>query len=94
MTHCCPNIPIILVGTKHDLRTDEETIKELSEHSLRPVSTKEGIELQKEIGAIKYIECSALTQHRLTEVFDEAVSVVLWPSPEHKPKKKTVCSIF
>ena len=94
MTHNCPDTPIILVGTKYDLRTDEEVIKELDEHSLKPISIKQGLELQKEIGAVKYIECSALTQYGLKEVFDEVVKVVLWPSSKHKQRKRAICSLL
>ena len=36
--HHCPNIPIILVGTKLDLREDKETIEKLREKRLEPVS--------------------------------------------------------
>ena len=28
--HFCPNVPIILVGNKKDLRTDQSTIRELA----------------------------------------------------------------
>ena len=28
--HFCPNVPIILVGNKKDLRTDQNTIRELA----------------------------------------------------------------
>ena len=94
MTHNCPNTPIILVGTKYDLRADEEVIKELKEQSLKPISTKEGLELQKEIGAVTYIECSALTQYGLKEVFDEVVKVVLWPNSKDRRRKKAICSLF
>lgn len=40
-----------------------------------PVSMQyqQGVALSKDIGAMKYLECSALTQKRLKLVFDEAV---------------------
>ena len=69
----CPNTPIILVGTKLDLRDDKETIQMLKERELSPISSTQGLQLAKEIAAVKYIECSALTQRGLKEVFDEAV---------------------
>ena len=38
VSHHCPNTPIILVGTKLDLRDDRETIEKLKEKRLGPVS--------------------------------------------------------
>ena len=34
----CPNTPIILVGTKLDLREDKETIDKLKEKRLAPIT--------------------------------------------------------
>lgn len=48
--------------------------------------------MAKEIGAVKYLECSALTQKGLKNVFDEAIRAVLCPKP--KPKKKAKCKIL
>ena len=36
--HHCPNVPVILVGTKLDLRDDRETIEKLRENRLQPVT--------------------------------------------------------
>ena len=62
VSHHCPNTPVILVGTKLDLRGDKETIKKLKEKRLAPITYSQGLEMMKEIGAVKYLECSALTQ--------------------------------
>ena len=62
VSHHCPNTPIILVGTKLDLRDDKETIAILKKNNEAPISYLEGLQMMKEIGAIKYLECSALTQ--------------------------------
>jgi GTPase SAR1 family protein len=60
--HHAPHIPTILVGTKGDLRDDEATTKSLAAKGLKMVSAEEASKRAKEMGAIKYLECSALTQ--------------------------------
>ncbi|XDV16207.1 hypothetical protein PO909_016023 [Leuciscus waleckii] len=75
--HHCPNTPIILVGTKLDLRDDKDTTEELKEKKQTPITYKQGLAMATETGAVKYLECSALTQMGLKTVFDEAVRAVL-----------------
>jgi GTPase SAR1 family protein len=36
--HHCPNTPIILVGTKLDLRDDKDTVEKLKEKKLSPIT--------------------------------------------------------
>ena len=75
-----------------DLRDDKETVQKLREKSLAPITTTDGQKLQKDIGAVKYVECSALTQKGLKTVFDEAVRAVL--RPVNIKKKEMKCSLF
>lgn len=88
LQHHCPGIPFVLVGTKLDLREDPETIERLKERNQVPVSFAQGVQLAKEIGAVKYMECSALTQKGLKNCFDEAIRAVLNPAPVSKKHKK------
>lgn len=92
VNHHCQNTPIILVGTKLDLREDKETIEKLRDKKLSPISYPQGLAMAKEISAVKYLECSALTQKGLKTVFDEAIRAVLCPKP--KPKKKSGCLVL
>jgi len=93
INHHCPNVPILVVGTKLDLREDKATIERLAEKKLAPVTHQQGLQLQKEISAAKYLECSALTQKGLKTVFDEAIKTVLAP-PKTAKKKKGGCSLI
>nr|CAD7262951.1 unnamed protein product [Timema shepardi] len=105
--HHCPSTPIILVGTKLDLREDKETIEKLKDKKLAPITYPQvtrqsqtpgntaitypqGLAMAKEIGAVKYLECSALTQKGLKTVFDEAIRAVLCPVLQVKPKRHCV----
>merc|ERR1712183_262465 len=81
VSHHCPNTPTILVGTKLDLREDKEHLKKLSEKNMQPLTYPQGLQMAKEINAVKYLECSALTQRGLKTVFDEAIRAVLCPVP-------------
>jgi GTPase SAR1 family protein len=53
--HHCPKTPIILVGTKLDLRDDPESIDKLRARGLSPVSYVQGMAVSKQIGAVKYL---------------------------------------
>lgn len=92
VNHHCPNTPIILVGTKLDLRDDPETVNKLKEKKLDVVQFSSGLQMCKDIGAVKYLECSALTQKGLKNVFDEAIRAVL--CPKKVTKKKKPCNIL
>ncbi|GBG70263.1 hypothetical protein CBR_g6392 [Chara braunii] len=84
LRHYAPQVPIILVGTKLDLREDKQY---LNDHPTTVISTHLGEELKRQIGAAAYIECSSKTQQNVKNVFDAAIKVVLSP-PKAKPKNR------
>ena len=72
--HHCPGVPCLIVGTQVDLRDDSQVIEKLARQKQRPVAIEQGERLARELGAVKYVECSALTQKGLKNVFDEVSS--------------------
>ncbi|KAL1349806.1 hypothetical protein AAHE18_07G182200 [Arachis hypogaea] len=84
LRHYAPGVPIILVGTK------------LDHPGAAPITTVQGKELRKLIGAPVYIECSSKTQQNVKAVFDAAIKVVLQPPKQNKKKRKgqKTCSIL
>ncbi|MGH0188441.1 UNVERIFIED_CONTAM: hypothetical protein FKN15_029677 [Acipenser sinensis] len=75
--HFCPNVPIILVGNKKDLRNDEHTRRELAKMKQEPVKPEEGRDMANRIGAFGYMECSAKTKDGVREVFEMATRAAL-----------------
>lgn len=69
--HHCPGVPCLIVGTQVDLRDDSAVVEKLARQKQRPVTFDAGERLARELGAVKYVECSALTQKGLKNVFDE-----------------------
>jgi small GTP-binding protein len=59
----------MIVGTKTDLRAGSENA----------VSPQEGKTLAQQVGAFAYVECSALLNEHVQEVFDKAINQVLSP---------------
>lgn len=86
--HHCPDAPILLIGTKIDLREDKEALQSLADNGHAPMKREQGQKLANKIRAVKYLECSALTQRGLKQVFDEAVRSVLRPQPVRKRQRK------
>ncbi|KAJ3083773.1 Rho GTPase [Quaeritorhiza haematococci] len=85
--HHCPGVPCLLVGTQVDLRDDPASIEKLARNRQKPVTPDQGEKAAKELDAVKYLECSALTQKGLKNVFDEAIIAALEPPPSKKQKK-------
>eukprot|EP00009_Paramoeba_aestuarina_P001683 CAMPEP_0201520964 /NCGR_PEP_ID=MMETSP0161_2-20130828/13544_1 /ASSEMBLY_ACC=CAM_ASM_000251 /TAXON_ID=180227 /ORGANISM="Neoparamoeba aestuarina, Strain SoJaBio B1-5/56/2" /LENGTH=201 /DNA_ID=CAMNT_0047919499 /DNA_START=92 /DNA_END=697 /DNA_ORIENTATION=- len=97
--HHCPNAPLILVGTKIDLRDDEAKVEEFRSQGKEFITTAEGEEMGNDIGALHYIECSALTRNGLKHVFDEALEAVISSRSggngnNQKPARRAPCIVL
>jgi len=73
------------------LRDDPSFIEKLAKNKQKPITVAQGEKLANELGAVKYVECSALRQKGLKDVFDEAILAALEPPKE---KKKGKCLIL
>lgn len=71
-----PDVPMILVGNKVDLR-DSNVEDPHANGEGRPVTHEEGQDLADELGCVAYCEVSAKTGKGLNNVFETAVRVVL-----------------
>lgn len=86
--HHCPDTPVVLVGTKTDMR--QSARKGLSGKDFVP--KERGMAVTKQIGALKYMECSALDGTGLHRVFEEATRAARYKI--NNPKKKRKCTIL
>jgi len=82
-------LKMFYLGTKIDLREDREFVNQLQKQNIQPIKREQGLRLCKKIRAFKYVECSALTQKGLKQVFDDAVRAVL--SPKTSKLSKSSC---
>ena len=87
--HFCPNVPIILVGNKKDLRNDEATKKELMKMRQEPVRPEQGRAMSDKIGAYAYLECSAKTKEGVRAVFETATKAAL----HSKKRQSSRCNL-
>lgn len=88
--HFCPNVPIILVGNKKDLRFDENTKFELYKMKQEPVKLEQGRDMADKINAFEYLECSAKSKTGVRLVFETATRAAL----QVKKKKKNNCCLL
>ncbi|KAN0035859.1 hypothetical protein ACTA71_005150 [Dictyostelium dimigraforme] len=93
VSHHAPGVPIVLVGTKVDLRNDQDSIKKLRGMNVELIPYEKGQEKAKEIGAI-YLEASALTQRGVKSVFDQCIRSAVNPTKSIKKSKKKTCAIM
>ena len=92
--HHSPNGIWLLVGTKLDLKEDPQFIQKLEVKGEHPVQLHEAQLLAKEIGAYKFIECSAKTGARLKSVFDHAIRAALHGSMDSNKKRQSGCILL
>ncbi|GAA5948526.1 hypothetical protein JCM21900_002741 [Sporobolomyces salmonicolor] len=100
VAHFCEGVPIVLIATKTDLRTDQRALDLLKAQGRHPVTPAEGAAVAKTIGA-RYAEVSAMTGQGVEEVFDLALREAMKGRGGGGPmgsvkvgKKKVKCTIL
>ncbi|EFO14055.1 hypothetical protein LOAG_14469, partial [Loa loa] len=78
----CPDVPILVVGNKKDIRNEKERecrkeCDENSEQHKHLVNFDDAAACAKEFSAHQVIECSAKTNEGIRQVFDAAIRVAL-----------------
>ena len=66
----CSTTPFVVVGLKEDLKSERGTTE-------ATVSFEEAEQMSKRLGAVRYLECSALIHKHLAEVFEKAANAGL-----------------
>jgi len=80
VVHYCPNVPILLIGTKGDIR---------SENKQNLVTPEQATKMALDIKAKKYIECSAKTGAGIKELFE-----IAWREGMAYSPKKARCVVL
>ncbi|KAJ9658176.1 Rho GTPase [Neophaeococcomyces mojaviensis] len=84
----CPGVKIVLCALKCDLREENE---EKDGETQPLIQYQEGLDAAKKIGALRYLECSAMRNRGVNEAFTEAARVALAVKPTKvKDDKKCV----
>lgn len=78
----CPDVPILVVGNKKDIRNDRERQGRIkddgnSENSRQLVNFDDAVACAKEFSSHKVIECSAKTKEGVRNVFDTAIRIAI-----------------
>ena len=70
----------------------------MAKYMLKPITTKMGKKVAREINAAAYVESSIKNRRRVKNVFDEAIRVALKPLSqkplESRAKAKTMQSLY
>ena len=95
----CPGVKLVLVALKCDLREqageddDEEAGDGTTGDDGQPgekkptISYDQGLEVARRIGALRYLECSAMRNRGVNEAFTEAARVALSVRKERDDNK-------
>lgn len=78
--------PFILVGTKTDLRDEEEVRHRLQQEGKQSIALLKGVKVAKSIGALEYVECSAKNMTSVKNVFHTMLLMIA--EKEGRPRRR------
>ncbi|KAJ3263689.1 GTP-binding protein Rho1 [Chytriomyces hyalinus] len=78
LSHYCPRVPFLLIGCKTDLRQNPETIAQLAAQGKTPITYVQGVSMAQRIGAWRYMECSAMLNEGVSDVFEYSTRAACW----------------
>lgn len=73
----CPGASILLVGLKSDIRFHARSVEKLHSRGKGLVTPEQGAMFRDNIGASRYLECSARTGDGVLEVLGETARVAM-----------------
>ncbi|GIQ81850.1 Ran GTPase [Kipferlia bialata] len=94
VSHYCPSIPVVLVGTKADLRESEECKNRMAAKGYAMVTEASVKAVAKQIGAADLVECSAKSQHNVKEVFEAALAAAFDAQSKSGSGDAQTCSLM
>ncbi|RDW86198.1 Rho family GTPase RHO3 [Aspergillus mulundensis] len=83
-----PGVKLVLTALKCDLRKDE-----YQNDNPNVITYEQGLAKAKEIGAVKYLECSAVQNRGIREAFYEAAKVALEVKAQNSSSSQSRCTI-
>ncbi|VDN32937.1 unnamed protein product, partial [Gongylonema pulchrum] len=78
----CPDVPILVVGNKKDIRNERDRDRRKSgnenlEHVRQLVNYDDAAACSKQFSSHKVLECSAKTKEGVRNVFDTAIRIAI-----------------
>ena len=89
----CPHQRYIIPAVFVDWAGDPQVISQLAMRDLSPITYRQGLECARDIGAVKYMECSSLTDKGVQEVFMEGARAA-WRVREETASQKSSGFIY
>lgn len=91
----CEGVKLVLVALKCDLRSNDDDHDQADSSRKKLVTYEEGLAVAKQIGALRYLECSAKKNRGVNEAFTEAARCALTAkSKGHEEEKSSKCVVM